>query len=140
MTERSTQELWGLTKRFNSQKTRWMGKDWTWSPFSTDGRFNASQMANQVGVSVRKDKTDKNFRRTFTLTQKRLQKNGIKKNKQSSNPAVGVSDIREVNRAAKAVKAVAILSERRRSAALRKLARACASTKAQVRGASKKAE
>ena len=46
MCERSTELLWGLTKKFNCNKTRWMGKDWTWSPFSMDGRYNASSMAN----------------------------------------------------------------------------------------------
>mmetsp|Transcript_19539 Transcript_19539/g.24156 ORF Transcript_19539/g.24156 Transcript_19539/m.24156 type:complete len:117 (-) Transcript_19539:259-609(-) len=114
-----------------------MGKDWTWSPFSTDGRFNASQAAKQLGVSVRQDKTSKNFKRTFTMTLKRNQKNGISKRKQSSNPAVGVSDIREVNRAAKAIQAVKFVNDNDKKAALRKLARACASTKSQVRGAAK---
>ena len=140
MTSRSADELWGLTKRWNSQKTRWNQRDWTWSPFSTDGRFNASQNANQVGVSVRQDKTDKNFRRTFVLTSKRLQKNGISKRKQESNPAVGVSEIREVNRAAKAVKAVAFVNDKRKNRLLRKLSRACASTRSQVRSSGAKAE
>ena len=134
MTTRSADELWGLTKRFNCEKVRWNQRDWTTSPFSTDGRFNASQMSNQVGISVRQDKTAKNFRRTFTLTAKRPQKNGIAKRKHS-NPAVGTSDISEVNRAAKAIQAVRFVSDKRKQRQLRKLARACGSTRSKVRGA-----
>jgi len=94
-------------------------------------------MANQMGVSVRKETTEKNFRRTFTMTMKRNQKNGIKKNKKNSNPAVGVSNMREVNRVSKAVKAVAFVNDNEKNACLRKLSRACAGTKSQCRGAAK---
>ena len=73
MTERSKELMWGLTKRFNCQKTRWNGKDWTYSPFSTNGFHCASQSANQVGVSIKLDesKSKKHFRRAFTVTMKR---------------------------------------------------------------------
>jgi len=90
-----------------------------------------------MGVSVSKKSTEKNFQRTFTVTMKRHQKNGIKKNKNNSNPAVGVSNIREVNKAAKAIQSVKFINDNEKNAALRKLARACAGTKSQCRGASK---
>ena len=116
-----------------------MGKDWSWSPFSLDGFHCASQMDNQVGVSVRQDKTKKNFRRTFTVTLKKAGKNGIAKRKTNSqgNPATAIVDIREPNKAAKAIEAIKFLSDAEKKQALRKLARATASTRSAVRGASK---
>ena len=140
MTERSPEVIWGLTKRFNCQKTKWMGKNWTYSPFSTDGRMNASQAANTVGVSVRKDKTSKNFRRTFTITLKKSAKSGIKKTKKNSqgNPAVSAIDIREPNKAAKAIQALPFISDVDKKIALRKLGRLVASTGSAAKGAAKK--
>lgn len=139
MTDRSSAEIWGLTKRFNCMKTKWNGKDYSWSPFSLNGRHCASQSANQVGVSVRQDKTTKNFRRTFTITLKKAGKNGIAKRKTKSqgNPATSIIDIREPNKAAKAIEAIKFLSDAEKKCALRKLAACTASTRSAVRGASK---
>ena len=84
--------MWGLTKRFTQYKTKWMGKHWSYSPFSADGRHNASQSANTIGVGVKRTKTEKGSKRTFTLTLKKKQKNGIQKTKtgRQGNSAVTV--------------------------------------------------
>jgi len=139
MTDRSPELIWGLTKKFNSQKTRWNQKDWSWSPFSLNGFHCASQSANEIGVSVRKDSTAKNFKRTFTMTLKHAGKNGISKRKpkSQSNPATTAMDIRESNKAAKAIESVKFLNDNEKKQALRKLARASASTRSAVRGAAK---
>ena len=108
MTDRSNDEIWGLTKRFNCFKSKWNSKNWSSSSFSTNGMFNASQMANTMGVTMRMEKTEKNFRRTFTMTLKHSAKNGIKKNKKNSqsNAAISSMDIgRDPHRAAKALQA-----------------------------------
>ena len=136
MTDRSPEVIWALTKRFNCNKTRWMGKDWTTSPFSVDGRHNASQAANTIGISVRKDSAKTNFRRTFTLNLKHKAKNGIAKRKTGSqgNPATSTIDIREPTKAAKAIQSCLFLSDQDKNAALRKLGRAAASTRSAVKG------
>ena len=77
MTNGSNDVIRGILKRFDSAKTKWNGKNWTHSPFSNNGMYNAGQMSNNVGISVRKDKTAKNFKRTFTMYIKTSQKNGI---------------------------------------------------------------
>lgn len=123
--------MWGLTKRFNCFKTKWNGKHWSTSPFSMNGLFNASQAANTIGVTVRKDKTEKNFKRTFTMTLKHSAKNGIKKNKKASqsNPAISSLDIgRAPARAAKAIQAQRPVTPAQKTAALRKLAALANST------------
>lgn len=104
--DRSPEVIWGLTKRFNCYKTKFMGKHWSYSPFSMDGRHNAQQAANTLGVNVRQEKTTKGTKRTFTMTLKKAQKNGISKTKTGSqaNPSTTVMDIgRCPNRAAQAI-------------------------------------
>ena len=131
MTDRSPEVMWALTKRFNANKTKFMGKHWTTSVFSNTGRHCASEAANTIGISVRKTKTDKNFKRTFTMTLKHKARHGIAKVKKGSqrNPAVSVQDIgRDPNHAAKIIKKQRFLSEADRSAALRKLAKLADST------------
>lgn len=132
--------MWGLTKRFNCFKSRWNGKDWSSSPFSMNGFMNAGQAANTIGVTVRKDKTDKNFKRTFTMTLKHAGKNGIKKNKKASqsNPATSVMDIgRSPKHAAKAINAQRPVTPAQKTASLRKLAALAKSTRSKVKGTSK---
>ena len=41
MTDRSNDVIWGILKRFDSAKTKWNGKNWTHSPFSSNGMYNA---------------------------------------------------------------------------------------------------
>jgi len=139
MTDRSAEVIWGLTKRFNCNKTRWNGKDWTWSPFSTNGFHNASESANVVGVSVRKDKTSKNFRRTFTMTLKHKAKNGIakRKTKSQANPAISALPTRATSKVAKSIQALNFIDAKQKNAVLRKLARAAGSTRSKVRDAAK---
>ena len=98
--------MWGLTKRFSQYKTKWNGKDYSYSPFSTDGRHNASQSANTMGVGVKRTKTDKGSKRTFTMTLKKKQKNGIQKTKtgRQGNAAVAVMTLAACpNRAARTI-------------------------------------
>ena len=133
MTDRSNDVIWGITKRFNCNKTKWNGKNWTHSPFSTNGMMNAGQMSNTIGISVRKDKTEKNFKRTFTMTLKKPAKNGIskRKTKSQSNPAVSVQDIgRDVHHAAKIIKKQRFISDADKKQALRKLFKLARSTRA----------
>ena len=133
MTDRSNDIIWGITKRFNCQKTKWNGKHWSYSPFSTNGMLNAGQMSNTIGISVRKTKTDKNFKRTFTMTLKHSAKNGISKRKpkSQSNPAVSEQDIgRDVHHAAKIIKKQRMISEADKKQALRKLFKLAKSTRA----------
>ena len=114
MTDRSQDEMWGLTKRFNANKTKWCGKNWTWSAYSTDGRLNASQAANTIGVSVRREKGAKGKKRTFTMSLKSKAKNGIKKAKKDSQgcPAGSTMDIgRDPHRAAKIIQKQLFISE-----------------------------
>merc|ERR1719433_340131 len=106
MTDRSPEVIWGLTKRFNCNKTKFMGKAWTTSVFSNTCRHCASEAANTIGISVRKTKTDKNFKRTFTMTLKHKARHGIAKIKKKQR----------------------FLSEADRNAALRKLAKLADST------------
>ena len=126
MVDRSPELIWGLTKKFNAEKKRWMGKDWTTSVFSTNGMHNASQSANILGISGRKEKTEKGAKKVFTLTLKHKAKTGIQKRKvkSASNPATSVQDLRrDVNGAAKAIQGVTLASEAEKKAALRKLAK-----------------
>ena len=114
MTDRSQDIIWGITKRFNCQKTKWNGKHWTYSAFSSNGMYNAGQMSNTVGITVKKDKTAKNFKRTFTMTSKHQAKNGISKRKpkSKSNPAISEQDLgRDVHHAAKIIKKQRFLSD-----------------------------
>ena len=143
MTDRSQDEIWGLTKRFNCFKTKWNSKHYSYSPFSADGRQNAQQAANTIGVNVRKDKTEKNFRRTFTMTLKHKGKNGIEKRKTGSkgNPAVSVQDIgRCPSHAAKIIQAQPFISDADKKVALRRLARLANSTRSSTKGAKAKAQ
>jgi hypothetical protein len=123
--------MWGLTKRFNCFKTKFMGKHWSHSPFATNGMHNASQAANTIGITVRKDKTDKNFKRTFTMTLKHKAQHGIKKVKKNSqsNPAVSVMDVgRSPKHAAKVIQAQRPVTSAQKLNALRKLAALARST------------
>ena len=134
--DRSPEVLYALTKRFNAQKTKWAGKNWTYSPFSTNGMANASQAANTVGISVARDgKKDGNkySKRTFIMTLKKSGKNGIKKTKKNSqgNPAVTVESIgRDPHHAAKIIKKQIFLSDNDKNIALRKLYALARSTRA----------
>ena len=133
MTDRSNDIIWGITKRFDSATTKWNGKNWTHCPFSNNGMFNAGQMSNTIGISVRKDKTEKNFKRTFTMTLKHSAKNGISKRKpkSQSNPAVSVQDIgRDVHHAAKIIKKQRFVSDADKKQALRRLQKLARSTRA----------
>jgi hypothetical protein len=140
MSDRSTEVIWGLTKRFNCHTTKWNGKQWSHSPFSTNGFNNASQSANTIGITVRKEATTKNFKRTFTMTLKKDGKHGIKKNKKTSqgNPATSVMDVgRDAHHAAKAILAQRPVTTKQKTAALKKLARLARSTRSAVKGVSK---
>lgn len=131
MTDRSQDIIWGVTKRFNCNKTRWNGKDWTYSPFSVDGKLNAGQADNTIGITVKKTKTNKNFKRTFTMTLKHQQKNGIAKRKPGSqaNASTTVQDIgRDVHHAAKIINKQRFISDTDKKAALRKLFKLAKST------------
>ena len=131
MTDRSQDIIWGITKRFSSQTTKWNGKHWTYSPFSVNGMKNAGQMSNAVGISVRKDATAKNFKRTFTMTIKHQQKNNISKRKPKSmaNPAVSTQDLgRDVHHAAKIIQKQRFIPDAERKQALRKLFKLAKST------------
>ena len=106
MSDRSTEVIWGLTKRFNAQTTKWMGKHWSYSPFSSNGFSNASQSANTIGIAVAKVATPKNFKRTFTMSLKKDGKNGIKKNKKASQGNPATSEMKlgsDANHSAKAI-------------------------------------
>merc|ERR1719361_1533710 len=108
MTDRSSELIWALTKKNSQYRRKWMGKDWSVYPWSMDGKWNAKNEGNTIGVEVRKDSTDKNFKRTFTMSLKSSHKNGISKNKKNSqsSPAWSSMDIgRSPARAAKAVNA-----------------------------------
>ena len=140
MTDRSQDEIWGLTKRFSCFKTKWNQKHWSYSPFSADGRHNAQQAANTLGVTVRKDKTDKNFRRTFTMTLKHQGKNGIAKRKTGSkgNPATSVLDIgRSPSHAAAIIRKQPFISDADKKVALRRLGKLARSTRSAVKGGKK---
>lgn len=113
-TDRSPEVVWGLTKRFNCFKTKWNGKHWTYSPFSTNGFHNASQSANTIGVSVSKTASKNNFKRTFTMTLKHKAKNGICKRHANSqgNPATSIMNCGTgPNKAAKAIQAQRFISD-----------------------------
>ena len=73
------------------------------------------------------------------MTLKHKQRNGIAKTRKNSqaSPAVSTIQIREANRAAKAIQSVKFVNDNEKKAALRKLARAAASTRSKVRGAAK---
>ena len=140
MTDRSPEVVWGLTKRFNCFKTKWMGKHWSHSPFSVNGFHNASQADNTIGVTVDQKKTTNNFRRTFTMSLKHKAKNGIAKRHvvSQSNPAISVMSCGTgPNKVAKAIQAQKFISDQDKKAALRKLYRLNKSTRAQVKGAAK---
>ena len=131
MTDRSNDVIWGILKRFDSAKTKWNGKNWTHCPFSNNGMYNAGQMSNGVGISVKKTKTAKNFKRTFTMTIKTSQKNNISKRKPNSmaNPAVSTQDLgRDVHHAAKIIQKQRFITDNERKQALRKLFKLAKST------------
>ena len=133
MTDRSQDIIWGIAKKFDSAKTKWNGKHWTHCPFSMDGKYNAGQASNSVGITVRKDATAKNFKRTFVMTLKHQQKNGISKRKPGSqaNPATSVQEIgRDVHHAAAIIQKQRFLSDNDKKAALRKLFKLARSTRA----------
>ena len=137
MTDRSPELIWALTKKNSQYRRKWMGKDWSVSPWSMDGRWNAKNEGNTIGVEVRKDSTDKNFKRTFTMSLKSSHKNGISKNKKNSqsSPAWSSMDIgRSPARAAKAVNAQRPVTPAQKKAALRKLAALARSTNGNGQG------
>ena len=131
MTDRSQDIIWGITKRFDSAKTKWNGKNWTHCPFSSNGMYNAGQMSNAIGISVKKDKTAKNFKRTFIMTIKTQQKNNISKRKPKSmaNPAISSQELgRDVHHAAAIIQKQRFLSDADRKTALRRLFKLAKST------------
>ena len=88
-------------------------------------------MSNNVGISVRKDKTAKNFKRTFTMYIKTSQKNGISERKQNSmaNPAVSTQDLgSDVHHAAKIIQKQRFVTDKERKQALKKLNKLAKST------------
>jgi len=127
MVKQSNEVMWALTKRWNSKMVKFQGKHWSRSEFSHNGLHNASQVSgNQCGVSARKDTTEKNFRRIFTLaTRNGRDHNGKKLNRANSQAgaAGSVCDIRsDVNKAAKAINSLCYVDQREKTMALRKLA------------------
>ena len=140
MTDRSQDIIWGITKRLNCHKTKWNGKHWTYSPFSSNGMLNAGQAGNTLGITVRKDSTAKNFKRTFTMTAKHAGKNGIAKRLygSQSNPSTTVQDIgRDVHHAAKIIQKQRFLGDNAKKQALRRLAKLARSTRSACKGCSK---
>lgn len=137
MTDRSQDIIWGITKKFNCEKTKWNGKHWSYSAFSNNGMLNAGQAGNKVGITVAKEATAKNFKRTFTMTLKHKAKNGIAKRLMGSqsNPSTSIQVIgRDVHHAAKIINKQRFLSDNDKKAALRKLAALAHSTRAHVKG------
>ena len=118
-----------------------MGKDWSYSPFSMNGFHCAKQAGNTIGITAKKEKTAKHFKRTFTMTLKHASKNGIKKNKakkSQSNPAVSTIHIgRDPHHAAKIIKKQRPITDSQKKVALQKLGKLAASTRSAVRSAAK---
>ena len=140
MTDRSPEVVWALTKKRSALKSRWMRKDWSHSPWSMNGKWNASGESNTIGVTVRKEKTEKGSRRTFVMSTKHSQKNGISKNKgkasQSSHGCSSMDIGRAPARAAKAINAQRAPTPAQKKACLIKLEKLSRSTNPQSKGKS----
>ena len=119
--------IWGVLKKRSAFLVKFNGSEWSKSPLSQTGFHNASEAANTVSVSGKKELTDKEkVRRVFTLTLKHKRKNGISKRKPASQskPCYSVHEVRnEVNRCAKVIQNLSWPDELEKKRALRRLAR-----------------
>ena len=139
--DRSPEVIWALTKKRNNQLVKFEGRHWTKSPFSMNGKWNASEASRTVGVSGRRDaKADKGTnKRVFTVSLKTKSKSGIAKraDRKTSQrqPGFAVCDVQsDVNKAAKAVQSLTYQNDRDKKLALRKLMRLSSANGSNLRG------